>query len=101
MAIQGNITSVIAGRIAYLLDLKGPSMCIDTACSSSLVAVHLACQALRNQECEMAVTGSVKINLLPLANEVKIGIEASDGRAHTFDDRSDGTGAGEGVIAFI
>ncbi|WP_256757092.1 non-ribosomal peptide synthetase [Cohnella sp. WQ 127256] len=101
LAVPGNLTSVIAGRLSYLLDLKGPSMCIDTACSSSLVAVHLACQAIRNQECEMAIAGSVKINLMPLKNEVKIGIEASDWRAHTFDDSSNGTGAGEGVIAFL
>ncbi|MBD3919135.1 amino acid adenylation domain-containing protein [Paenibacillus sp. PR3] len=101
LAIPGNLSSIIAGRISYLLDLKGPSLCIDTACSSSLVSVHMACQALRNQECDMAIAGSVKVHLMPLANEVKIGIEASDWRARTFDDSSDGTGAGEGVIAFL
>ncbi|QJD81939.1 non-ribosomal peptide synthetase [Cohnella herbarum] len=101
MGVPGNISSIIAGRISYLLDLNGPSLCVDTACSSSLVAIHLACQAIRNRECEMAIAGSVKINLLPLANEVKIGIESSSGRARTFDDGADGTGAGEGVIAFL
>ncbi|WP_256756847.1 non-ribosomal peptide synthetase [Cohnella sp. WQ 127256] len=101
MGVPGNISSIIAGRISYLLDLNGPSLCVDTACSSSLVAIHLACQAIRNRECEMAIAGSVKINLLPLANEVKIGIESSNGRARTFDDSADGTGAGEGVIAFV
>ncbi|EFM11230.1 amino acid adenylation domain protein [Paenibacillus curdlanolyticus YK9] len=101
LAIPGNLSSIIAGRLSYLLDLKGPSLNVDTACSSSLVAVHLACQAIRNGECETALAGSVKVNLLPLSNEVKIGIEASDWRAHTFDDSSDGTGAGEGAIAFV
>ncbi|MWC30350.1 non-ribosomal peptide synthetase [Paenibacillus sp. MMS18-CY102] len=101
LAVPGNLSSIIAGRLSYLLDLKGPSLNVDTACSSSLVAIHLACQAIRNGECEMALAGSVKVNLMPLRNEVKIGIEASDWRAHTFDDASDGTGAGEGVIAFV
>lgn len=97
LAIPGNLSSMIAGRLSYLLDLKGPAICVDTACSSSLVAVHLAVHALRRRECEMAVAGSVKVNLLPFHKDMRIGIESSDGRARTFDDRSDGTGAGEGA----
>jgi acyl transferase domain-containing protein len=50
----GNANSIVANRLSYLLDLRGPSMAIDTACSSSLVAVHLACQNIRNGECEVA-----------------------------------------------
>lgn len=102
MAIPGNLNSMIASRISYILDLKGPSMLIDTACSSSLVAIHTACQNIRNGECDMAIAGSVKINLFPLENEdYKLGIEASDGRAKTFDESSDGTGRGEGVAAVV
>ncbi|MFD2384170.1 amino acid adenylation domain-containing protein [Paenibacillus xanthanilyticus] len=101
LAVPGNLSSVIAGRLSYLLNLKGPAVCIDTACSSSLVALHAACQALRGGECDMAIAGSVKIALLPFAHEIKIGIEASDWRARTFDDRADGTGAGEGVVAIM
>ncbi len=101
MAIPGNLSSVIAGRLAYMLDLRGPSLTIDTACSSSLVAMHLACQGLRNGDCDMAIAGSVKLNLLPLERAQKLGIEASDGRTRTFDDSSDGTGMGEGVAAIL
>ena len=104
-AISGNLNSIIAGRISYLLDLKGPSMVIDTACSSSLAAVHSACLSLRNEECEMALVGSVKIDLLPLksikSREDEIGITSSDGIARTFDDSSEGTGLGEGVGAIL
>ncbi len=95
----GNLYSMISGRTSYTLDLKGPSITMDTACSSSLVAVHSAYKAILNGECNMAVAGGVKINLLPI--KTKIGIEASDSRAKVFDDSSDGTGCGEGVGVII
>ncbi|MCR8984752.1 amino acid adenylation domain-containing protein [Brevibacillus laterosporus] len=102
MAMVGNIPAMIASRIAYLLDFRGPSMAIDTACSSSLIAVHQACQALRNQECDMALAGAVKIDLLPLSSlSVDLNIDSSDRRARSFDDSSDGTGSGEGIVSVL
>ena len=101
VSIPGNIRPMIASRISYLLDLKGPSMLVNTSCSSSLVAIHLACKALRNKECDLAIAGSIKIKILPFDNEVKVGIEAADGNTRTFDDASDGTGGGEGIAAII
>lgn len=101
LAEAGNIHSIIASRIAYILDLKGPSMLIDTACSSSLVAVHAACQALRRQECDTAIAGGVKITLLPFEAEEQLGIESGSGMTRTFDDNSDGTVFGEGCVALI
>ncbi|MEI4803295.1 amino acid adenylation domain-containing protein [Bacillus sp. FJAT-51639] len=95
----GNLASIISGRIAYLLDFKGPAMTIDTACSSSLVAVHSACQSLLSGECEVALAGGVKTTILPM--EVGIGIESSDQRARPFDNEADGTGLGEGVGAVL
>ncbi|MCX7922791.1 MAG: SDR family NAD(P)-dependent oxidoreductase [Clostridia bacterium] len=101
IATAGNLPSVIAGRLSFLMDFKGPSIIVDTACSSSLTAIHIACKAIRNGECDQAVAGGVKVIMLPVERGVKLGIESSDSRARTFDDSSDGTGEGEGVAAIL
>lgn len=100
ISVPGNLPPIIASRISYLLDLKGTSMVVNTACSSSLVALHLGCQALRNGECSMAIIGSVQAHMLPI-RQAEIGIESSNRRARSFDNSSDGTGGGEGVLAVI
>jgi acyl transferase domain-containing protein/acyl carrier protein len=61
----GSALSIAANRISYFFNFRGPSMAIDTACSSSLAAIHLACQSIRNGECNMAVAGGVNIILSP------------------------------------
>lgn len=101
MSIPGNLASIIPGRVSYLLDLKGPSVLIDTACSSSLVAVHTACNAIRNGDCEMAIAGSSKLNMLPLEDGNMLGIESKSYKCRAFDDESDGTCLGEGIAAII
>jgi len=100
LAMTGNVRSIIASRLSYLLDLRGPSLLVDTTCSSSLVAVHLACQAIRNGECDLVIAGGIQLHLIPL-REAEVGIESTTARARTFDDSSDGTGTGEGVVAIV
>lgn len=101
IAFTGNLTPMIASRIAYILNLRGPSLVLDTACSSSLVALHLAYQSIKNGESDLAIAGGVKVNLVPIKREYNLGIESSDSKAKTFDDSSDGTGDGEGVAAVL
>ncbi|GIQ69512.1 hypothetical protein DUZ99_18475 [Xylanibacillus composti] len=101
MAGVGNTPSILASRISYLLDLRGPSLLIDTACSSSLVAVHTACKAIQNGDCDMALTGGVKLCLMPVAGVFDIGIESSRAQTSAFDEGSDGTVWGEGAAALL
>lgn len=101
-AMPGNLSSIIPSRISYLLNLKGPSLSVDTACSSSLVAVELACEALRRGDCEMAIAGAVRVNLLPVdAAHEKLGIESTDDETRAFDQAADGSGTGEGAAAVL
>ncbi|PKM50197.1 MAG: hypothetical protein CVV02_12585 [Firmicutes bacterium HGW-Firmicutes-7] len=101
VSVPGILTSIIASRISYMLDFKGPTMMIDAACSSSLVAVYEACKSLQNGESDLAIAGGVKLNLLPIDNQIKLGIESSNYKTNAFDNSSDGTGIGEGVVAVL
>jgi len=94
----GNGFCFAAGRISYALGLQGPNMAIDTACSSSLVAVHLACQALRGRECDLALAGGVQLNLIPTFHLLlaKTQSFAASGRCNTFSSAADGLIMGEG-----
>ena len=99
----GNSASVAAGRVAYILGAEGPAISVDTACSSSLVAIHLACQGLRNGECDCAIVGGVNLIIAPdnTINFSKAHMLASDGHCKTFDASADGYVRGEGCGVVI
>jgi acyl transferase domain-containing protein len=97
-AATGNALNAAAGRIAFVLGLQGPCVSVDTACSSSLTAIHLASQALRAGECDLALAGGVNVILSPNAALLfaRWGMLAADGRCKTFDARADGFIRAEG-----
>ncbi|MGA3954103.1 amino acid adenylation domain-containing protein, partial [Ralstonia nicotianae] len=94
----GNAGSIVANRLSYFLDLRGPSLAIDTACSSSLVAVHAACQSLRDGESTLALAGGVNLVLSTLSSEpfARAGMLSPDGRCKAFDASANGYVRGEG-----
>jgi phthiocerol/phenolphthiocerol synthesis type-I polyketide synthase A len=94
----GGALSIIANRVSYFFDLRGPSVTIDTACSSSLVTIHLACQSLRSGDSNLALAAGVNLLLSPAVTRSFDRLEAMSrtGQCHSFDARADGFVRGEG-----
>jgi polyketide synthase PksL len=99
----GNSHAMLANRISYFLDLRGPSEVVDTACSSSLVAINRAVSAIRHGECTMAVAGGVSLMLNPETFVItsQLGALSADGRCKTFDKSANGYVKGEGAAALF
>ncbi|MBL1065928.1 SDR family NAD(P)-dependent oxidoreductase [Streptomyces sp. 7-21] len=101
--VTSNSNSVLAARLAYFLDLKGPSMAINTSCSSGLVALHEACLALRNGDCDTAIVAGASIMASEhdyLAME-KATMLSPDGTCYAFDQRANGMVPGEAVAVLV
>ncbi len=98
----GSWSGILASRISYLLNLRGPAMVLDTACSSSMVSVYTACQELRNRKIDMAIVGGVAIDVLPVYSEVlESFVENTSAEVRTFDKHAQGTVWSEGVGAIL
>lgn len=92
-----------ATRIGYKLNLTGPCVSVQTACSTSLVAVHLACQSLRSNECDMALAGGASISLPHGKGYLhqQGHIFSPDGRCRAFDAKAQGTVRGSGAAVVV
>lgn len=95
--------SILANRISYFFDLKGPSMTIDTACSSSLVAIHLAAQSLRAGETKTALACGSNLLLGPenYITESKLKMLSPDSRSRMWDQGANGYARGDGVAVVV
>ncbi|KAH7467959.1 Polyketide synthase 19 [Fusarium oxysporum f. sp. matthiolae] len=99
----GVAMSILANRLSYFYDWKGPSVGIDTACSSSLVALHYAVQTLRSGEATMAVAAGSNLILVPdlFVSESSLNMLSPNGRSYMWDKDADGYTRGEGTSAVI
>ena len=99
----GNDKDFLATLVSYKLNLRGPSVVIQTACSTSLVAVHVACQALLNGECDMALAGGISIRLPEKGAYLfqEGGIMSPDGHCRAFDADAQGTVSGNGAALVV
>jgi acyl transferase domain-containing protein len=95
----GNSLSIVANRISYQFNLKGPSLVVDTACSSSLVALNIAVRSILQGECETALIGGVYVILAPESYIFfsKGRFMSPVGQCKTFDANADGYVRGEGA----
>ena len=101
--LTANHSAILASRLAYLLDFRGPVMAINTACSSGLVAAHQACSSLRNLECDAALVAGVSLQLTPAGHIAmgQSGMLSSDGKCFVFDKRANGLVPGEAAVALV
>lgn len=97
-ALTGTSTSIVANRVSYFYDFRGPSIALDTACSSSLVAVHQAVRSLRSGESDLALAGGVNMLVAPPATLGfdQLGVMAPNGRIKAFSADADGMIRAEG-----
>ncbi|KAI0376194.1 hypothetical protein F5Y04DRAFT_286173 [Hypomontagnella monticulosa] len=99
----GTGRSIIANRISYFFDWRGPSMTIDTACSSSMIAVHQGVLALQTGDSRVAVACGTQLILGPenYVAESKINLLSPTGRSRMWDVDADGYARGDGVAAVV
>lgn len=97
--VIGNDKDHLTTRVAYKLDLRGPSITVQSACSTSLVAVQLACQALLGYQCDAALAGGVSVAFPQGTGHLHQpgNILSPDGHCRAFDASARGTVAGDGA----
>ncbi|MEE1281526.1 MAG: SDR family NAD(P)-dependent oxidoreductase, partial [Acutalibacteraceae bacterium] len=102
-SITSNHNAVLAARLAYFLNLKGPNMCINTACSSGLVAVHQAYQSIMAGECDIAIAAGVNLWCTPAGyiGMKNAGMISAESKSYTFDKRASGMVPAEAVAVVV
>jgi phthiocerol/phenolphthiocerol synthesis type-I polyketide synthase C len=101
--MTGNTLSVLANRISYIFDLRGPSFTIDTACSSSLVAFAEAQAAISAGRIDMAIVAGVSLLLSPTSfiGFSRASMLSPTGLCRPFSALADGYVRAEGAVAMV
>lgn len=99
--MSGQIDLMLANRVSYENDLRGPSMVIKTGCSASLIALHEACRAIQMNDCDGAIVAGTNLILGPSTTIAMTseGILSPEGSCKTFDSAADGFARGEAITA--
>lgn len=98
-----SIYASIANRVSYYFNLSGPSIAMDTMCSSSLTSIHMACNSIRNKECDLAIAGGVNVTIHPdkYVFLSQGNFTSEQGCCRSFGEGGDGYVPSEGVGAVL
>ena len=100
--MPGELANVVAGRVANMLDLRGPNFTTDAACASAMAAVMDACHLLHSGQVDVMVAGAADRTMDPATFAKFSAIGAlSATRSVPFDRRADGFVMGEGAGALV
>lgn len=101
-AFVNGIPATLPYQLAYRLDLRGPVIAVNTTCSSSLSALHVAKNALRAGDCDLAVVAGVSLRIFPFNDDTPDHIVLSKNlRCAPFSSAADGIIGGEGVVVIV
>ncbi|MFH0901971.1 MAG: polyketide synthase, partial [Pseudomonadota bacterium] len=79
--MPGELTNIMASRVAAVFNLRGPNYTTDAACASSLAAVDAAIEGLLSRHYDAVITGGMDRNMGPssFVKFSKIGALSPDG----------------------
>ncbi|MBI4063630.1 MAG: SDR family NAD(P)-dependent oxidoreductase [Elusimicrobia bacterium] len=100
--MPGELSNVIAGRVANVFNFHGANFTVDAACASSLAAVDMAVKSLLCNDHDAVICGGVDQMMSPpsYVKFSKIGALSPDG-SYPFDNRANGFVMGEGAGILI
>ena len=95
--MPGELTNITSGRVAAVLNLRGPNFTADAACASSLAALQAAVDGLNEHHYDVVVTGAMDRNMgaTTYIKFCKIGALSPDG-SRPYDKDANGFVMGEG-----
>ncbi|MDR0311954.1 MAG: type I polyketide synthase, partial [Acidobacteriota bacterium] len=100
--MPGELSNILAGRIAALYDFKGPNYVSDAACASTMAAMTAAVSGLVDGDYDAVLTGGIDANMSPstFVKFCKIGALSPTG-SRPYAAGADGFIMGEGGVTFI
>ncbi|PYI11865.1 KR-domain-containing protein [Aspergillus sclerotiicarbonarius CBS 121057] len=85
----GKASAILANRVSWFYNLKGPSIAINTACSGSLVALHLAWSLHFNGN-GFSSQGATKLLVWSAADEKTVARTGEDYKTHLLNHDDEG-----------